>query len=207
MHVESLHRYPVKSMLGETLTELFVDDRGAEGDRRFALIDEATGRIASAKQARLWRALLKCSASRVDGEVRIRLPEGTTVATDEHDVDEVLSRLLARPVRLIDHRPEGASVERADPEQVLELGTDAEVDSPILEIGQATPGDSFTDLAPLHAITTATLERTGEEARVPRKLGSTPSCMLVGPFGSLLIFAHRRIDLFAPGVETTFEIE
>src|SRR5258708_24882908 len=29
----------------------------------------------------------------------------------------------------------------------------------------------------------------------------------LGPSGSLLIFAHRRIDLFAPGVETTFEIE
>ena len=50
-------------------------------------------------------------------------------------------------------------------------------------------------------------ERTGQEARVPRKLGSTPSSLLVGPFGSLLIFAHRRIDLFAPGVETTCEIE
>ena len=50
-------------------------------------------------------------------------------------------------------------------------------------------------------------ERTGQEARVPRKLGSTPSCVLVGPFGSLLIFAHRRIDLFAPSIETTFEIE
>ena len=178
MHVESLHRYPVKSMLGETLTELFVDDRGAEGDRRFALIDEATGRIASAKQARLWRALLKCSASSVGGEVHIRLPEGTTMATDERDVDEVLSRLLARPVHLIDHRPEGASVERADPEQVLELGTDAEVDAPILEIGQATPGDSFTDLAPLHAITTATLERIGVEA-----LRYRPNLVITTPAG------------------------
>ncbi len=178
MHVESLHRYPVKSMLGETVTELFVDDRGAEGDRRFALIDEATGRIASAKQARLWRALLKCSASSVGGEVHIRLPEGTTMATDERDVDEVLSRLLARPVRLIDHRPEGASVERADPEQVLELGTDAEVDAPILEIGQATPGDSFTDLAPLHAITTATLERIGVEA-----LRYRPNLVITTPAG------------------------
>jgi uncharacterized protein len=178
MHVESLHRYPVKSMLGETLTELFVNERGAEGDRRFALVDEATGRIASAKQARLWRGLLQCSASRVDGQVRIRLPEGPSVATDAHGVDEVLSRLLARTVRLIDHRPEGAAVERADPEQVLELGTDAEVDAPILEIGQATPGHSFTDLAPLHAITTATLERIGVEA-----LRYRPNLVITTPAG------------------------
>ncbi|HET7667267.1 MAG TPA: MOSC N-terminal beta barrel domain-containing protein, partial [Mycobacterium sp.] len=79
MHVQSLHRYPVKSMLGETVPTLCVDERGAEGDRRFALVDQATGRIASAKQARLWRALLQCSASVVDGLVYIRLPDGTTV--------------------------------------------------------------------------------------------------------------------------------
>lgn len=178
MRVESLHRYPVKSMLGETVTELFVDERGAEGDRRFALVDVATGRIASAKQARLWRALLQCSASRIGASARIRLPDGTSVATKANGVDEALSRLLARRVRLIDHRPEGAVVERADPEQVLELGTDAEVDSPILEIGQATPGDSFTDLAPLHAITTATLERTGVEA-----LRYRPNLVITTPAG------------------------
>lgn len=164
MRVGSLHRYPVKSMLGETVTALFVDERGAEGDRRLALIDVSTGHIASAKQARLWRALLQCSASSVAGRVRIRLPDGTTVAADENGVDEVMSRLLGRPVRLADRRPQGASVERADPEQVLDLGVDAEVDAPILEIAQATPGDSFTDLAPLHAITTATLDRIGVDA-------------------------------------------
>ena len=34
----------------------------------------------------------------------------------------------------------------------------------ILRIAKATPGDSFTDEAPLHAITTATLEHIGVEA-------------------------------------------
>jgi uncharacterized protein YcbX len=83
MRVASLHRYPVKSMLGETVRELFVDDEGASGDRRLALIDEATGRVASAKQARLWRGLLKCSAI-VDGErVRISLPDGRSGCVDD----------------------------------------------------------------------------------------------------------------------------
>jgi uncharacterized protein YcbX len=164
MRVESLHRYPVKSMLGETVTTLSVDPRGAKGDRRFALVDESTGRIASAKQARLWRALLQCSASTVDGQVRIELPDGATTTTDHEGADDALSTLLGRQVHLVDHRPEGAALERADPDQVLDLGEDAEVDAPLLEIGQATPGDSFTDLAPLHAITTATVERVGTEA-------------------------------------------
>jgi len=164
MHVGSLHRYPVKSMLGETVDTLSVDPRGAEGDRRFALLDETTGRVASAKQARLWRALLQCHASTVDGRVRIALPDGVTTATDQDGADDALSALLHRRVRLVDHRPEGAALERADPDQVLDLGEDAEVDAPLLEIGQATPGDSFTDLAPLHAITTATVERIGTES-------------------------------------------
>ena len=59
MRVESLHRYPVKSMLGETVNSMFVDEEGAEGDRRLALVDTVTGYVASAKQARLWRGLLK----------------------------------------------------------------------------------------------------------------------------------------------------
>ena len=164
MHVGTLYRYPVKSMLGETVDALHVDERGVEDDRRLALIDEATGRVASAKQARLWRGLLKCSASVDSGRVSIRMPDGARVSADADEVDTLLSELLARRVHLADSPPSGASVERADPEQVLEFGVDAEVEAPLLELGQATPGASFTDYAPVHAITTATLEHIGTEA-------------------------------------------
>lgn len=51
LRVGSLHRHPVKSMLGEALTTLTVGGGGAE-----------TGRVASAKQARLWHRLLQCTA-------------------------------------------------------------------------------------------------------------------------------------------------
>jgi uncharacterized protein YcbX len=67
-------------------------------------------------------------------------------------------------VRLVRQRPDGATLERPDPEQLLDLGLDAEVSGRILEIAQATPGDSFTDEAPVHAITTATLDHIGVEA-------------------------------------------
>ena len=164
LRVGSLYRYPVKSMLGESVDSLFIDARGAEGDRRLALIDESSGRVASAKQARLWRGLLSCSALTQDRGVVIRLPDGSTAASDDDHVDDVLSRFLGRSVRLGRSRSDGASIERADPDQVLEMGVDAEVDAPILELAQATPGDSFVDLAPVHAITTATLERIGVEA-------------------------------------------
>jgi hypothetical protein len=164
MRVESLRRYPVKSMLGEAVESLFVDERGADGDRRLALVDTATGHVASAKQARLWRGLLKCTANGDTGRVSIGLPDGSQIAANDPGVNERLSRLLGREVRLVSKRPEGATVERPDPEQLLEHGLDAEVAGRILEIGLGTPGDSFTDDAPLHAITTATLEHIGVEA-------------------------------------------
>jgi len=164
MRVETLCRYPVKSMLGETVDRLFVDERGAEGDRRLALLDTATGHVASAKQARLWRGLLQCTARGEGGGVSIALPDGTRVAADDPAADELLSRLLGRAVRLISRRGPGATVERPDPEQLLDLGLDAEVAGIVLEIGKATPGESFTDDAPLHAITTATLQHIGVEA-------------------------------------------
>jgi uncharacterized protein len=164
MRVHSLCRYPVKSMLGEPVTKMFVDERGADGDRRLALVDAATGRVASAKQPRLWRRLLQFQATGDTGRVRIQLPDGTSVAADESGIDELLSGLLGRSVHLVSQRPQGATLERPDPEKVLELGLDAEFEAPVIEIAAATPGDSFTDLAPLHAITTATLERVGMEA-------------------------------------------
>lgn len=164
LHVESLHRYPVKSMLGETVTTLNIGYGGAEGDRRLALMDQETGRVASAKQARLWRQLLKCTASIDGGRVRVRLPDGTDVSPDEDGFDDALSDLVSRPVRVATSRPAGVSLERADPEQVLDQGLDAVVDAPLLELAEATPGDSFVDLAPLHVITSATLNRIGTEA-------------------------------------------
>lgn len=167
MRVETLRRYPVKSMLGEIVDSLLVDESGAEGDRRLALLDAETGHVASAKHARLWRGLLKCTANADTGRVSIALPDGSNVSADDPGVDELLSRLLGRPVRLISKRPEGATLERPDPEKLLELGLDAddaEVGGRIVKIAQATPGDSFTDEAPLHAITTATLEHIGVEA-------------------------------------------
>lgn len=140
MRVEALLRYPVKSMLGETVDALAVDERGAEGDRRLALVDGETGHVASAKNPRLWRDLLTCTARAGADGVSIRLPDGTDVAFDDPGVDELISRLTGRRVQLVAQRPEGATLVRPDPEQLLELGLDAEVDGRILRIAQATPG-------------------------------------------------------------------
>ncbi len=52
--IVSLWRYPVKSMQGEELNASAVGERGLLGDRAFALIDGAEGKVASAKNPRKW---------------------------------------------------------------------------------------------------------------------------------------------------------
>ncbi|WP_349255877.1 MOSC N-terminal beta barrel domain-containing protein [Candidatus Binatus sp.] len=49
---EELWRYPVKSMIGERLSETEVKQRGLLGDRAYALRDTSDG-----KSAMAWRAL------------------------------------------------------------------------------------------------------------------------------------------------------
>ncbi|MFE0513791.1 MOSC N-terminal beta barrel domain-containing protein [Streptomyces sp. NPDC058964] len=61
-----LRRHPVKSMPGERIRAAEVTERGLAGDRRPALVDRETGKVAGAKNPRLWRPLLTCAA-RTDG--------------------------------------------------------------------------------------------------------------------------------------------
>src|ERR1700759_5674504 len=60
--IGTVMRFPVKSLLGELLDECAITSNGIRGDRARALVDTATGKIASAKQQNLWRALLTLSA-------------------------------------------------------------------------------------------------------------------------------------------------
>ena len=50
--VGSLWRYPVKSMMGEELNAAEVTGRGLRGDRAYALVDCADGKVATAKSPR-----------------------------------------------------------------------------------------------------------------------------------------------------------
>jgi uncharacterized protein len=160
--VAVLRRYPVKSMLGEDLDASDVTLTGLAGDRRLAILSRTTGKIASAKFPRLWRDLLTLSAATAGGAVRITLPQGNTVWSSDADVDAVLSRLLDQPVTLTATPPPGATLDRAVPEAVLRDGVDAPVPAELIEIGAGSPPGTFVDFAPLHLLTTSTLDRIAE---------------------------------------------
>ncbi|ROO61161.1 hypothetical protein EDC02_3092 [Micromonospora sp. Llam0] len=162
--VRQLSRYPVKSMLGEELDQAYVDEAGIAGDRSFAVLDCVTGKVASAKNPRLWRDMLTVRSTLTspgsDGApaVRLTMADGTTgTVTVTGHADPALSTLLGRDVRLLDRAAPGASIERMDPDQVR---TDddlriAETAESMLAAG--SPPGTFFDFAPLHLITTATL--------------------------------------------------
>lgn len=163
--VEALWRYPVKSMQGEPLDASPVTDHGLLGDRAFALYDEASGKVASAKSPRLWPNLLEFQAAFVAPPqlgrplppVRITLPAGEVVRTTEPDVETRLSDAVGRQVRLITANPEGGQFEQYVPAvEGAEPG----------HVGyyRDTPNDLFGtgtlhDAASLHLITDATLNQ------------------------------------------------
>ena len=217
--VEALVRYPVKSMLGTYVEQAEIRASGLAGDRGWALVDRQTGKVASAKQPRLWRSLLQLRAdyhggarAGSAGAVTITLPGGTQVRAGEPGTDEVLSEFVGRPVALRHGREAGAGIDRAVPDEVLAHGVNAEVPAESLELSQQAPGDSFVDYAPVHLITTATLTAvTGAVGTTVRPRVYRPNLILATPGLSghaendwdgrqLAIGGQVRLEVFLPTV-------
>ena len=53
-------------MLGEELNSSYVTERGLVGDRAYALIDQETGKVASAKNPRKWGKLFDFRAAFIE---------------------------------------------------------------------------------------------------------------------------------------------
>lgn len=93
MKVLQIWRYPVKSMGGEQLGECDVTDVGLVGDRRWGVVDVATGKVLTAKrEGRLLFATARLSG---DDDVEVRLPDGEVLTGDDQ-----LSDWLGRRVSL-----------------------------------------------------------------------------------------------------------
>src|SRR5262252_10752009 len=75
VRVQELWRYPVKSLQGEQLSEALVTADGIAGDRRYAIIDLATGLGLTAR--RVPQLLFASASLTADGRARITLPDGS----------------------------------------------------------------------------------------------------------------------------------
>ncbi len=150
-------------MMGEELNSSVVTERGLLGDRRFALIDPSTGKVASAKEPRKWAKLFDFRAAYVEPpdadaglpSVRITLPDGTDVTSEQRDLNEILARVLDREVAFAATAPEAPSLEEYWPD--IEGLAQREVVT-----DEAMPPGTFFDLAVVHVLTTATIDRLRE---------------------------------------------
>ena len=95
-------------MMGEELNAAEISKAGVLGDRAYALVDSSDGKVASAKNPRKWPQLFEFRAALADAPatgvkvppVRITLPDGTIVNSDQPGLHQVLSKVLQREVTL-----------------------------------------------------------------------------------------------------------
>ncbi len=161
--VAALWRYPVKSMMGEEVNSSEVTDRGLLGDRQFAVVDRATGKVGGAKNPRKWGNFFDFRAAYAQPPqpgaqlppVRIALPDGATVTSGQADLEHVLSRAFGRDVAVEEarpgDRPSGATAEEYWPDMAGLDHRDTVTDFEM-------PAGTFFDIAVVHLLTTATID-------------------------------------------------
>jgi uncharacterized protein len=164
--VVALWRYPVKSMIGEELNFSEITHRGLLGDRQFAVVDRATGKVAGAKNPRKWGNFFDYRAAYLEGpksggrtpRVQITLPGGDVVINDRDDLEQVLSAALGRDVAFVEARPGQTTSGVAEAYWPDVKGLDHR--DTVTDF--AMPAGTFFDSAVVHLLTTSTLDRLQE---------------------------------------------
>jgi uncharacterized protein YcbX len=151
-------------MGGERLQSVAGGSLGLAGDRGWAIVDAETGKVASAKNPKLWLSLLECSAAYeseppADGPkppVRVTLPGGRAVSSDDPDCDRQLSEGIGRQVTLASTPPPDAAYELSEQDA---HGLTAENPDALTEtgVGLVSPPGTFFDTSTLHVLTSQTL--------------------------------------------------
>jgi len=146
MRLAQITRYPVKSLQGEVVPTAEIEQDGLRGDRRWGILDEATGKVLTGRRAP--QLLFAAAALAPDGLPVITLPTGETCHGPGVGTDTALSSWLEKPVRLV------GSV--GAPAGQAEYFADA-TDDASEAIGWTMPDNRFVDASPLLVLTTASL--------------------------------------------------
>ena len=173
--VTEIWRYPVKSMGGERLDNVAVDERGMVADRMWAVRDPELGSITTARRR---PALLRCGARYAADplgsapEVVIVLPDGEEISSADPAVHARLSELVGSEVRLEPiPPPSDKDAYRAPRETKAEIRAKFGLaeDEPLPDFSvfplrklaelsrYVTPVGSLFDAYPVHVITRASL--------------------------------------------------
>jgi uncharacterized protein YcbX len=178
--VSEIWRYPVKSMGGERLERCDVGPLGIPGDRGWALRDETVGEIRGAKKL---PALMRCAARYTEEPtagrippVSITFPDGSTSTSGDPGLEDRLAGLVGRPVTLWPRR-QATDLEHyrrrppADLEEELRSIFGRTPEEPLPDLTRfppelfefVSPLGTYFDAAPLHLLTTASLDALAEK--------------------------------------------
>jgi uncharacterized protein YcbX len=181
--VKEIRRYPVKSMGGELLDEVELQERGLPGDRAWAVRDEVRGGIRGAKKI---PALMGLQARYVNppsaegsSPAEITLPDGSTIETGDPDVNDRITKAIDYSVTLwpllpadaLDHYRRGAPLHE-DIEQEMRAMFGRAPDEPLPDLSifppeliefESPPGTYF-DAFPLLLLTENALRSMREKA-------------------------------------------
>ena len=156
--IAAIHRYPVKSMMGEELNATRIGTKGLVGDRVFSIADLATGKVASAKNPSKWPGLFTYRAAftrPLDNSAlppaQITFPDGSTISTEDGQIENKLSASLGKPVRFLAGALASGTLEENWPDIEGLARRDVVTD-------EAMPTGTFFDCAAVHFLTTATLD-------------------------------------------------
>ncbi len=144
--ITQLWRFPVKSMQGEQVERSTLGPAGLDGDRRYALVHDDTGKVLTAKR---YGDLLLAMARTKGDQVVIDLPDGTEHLAGDPDTDAALTAWLGQPCHLAEP-PAGAGAPEFD------MSFDAEHPDQDLFAWPVAAG-TYLDLAGAHLLTTSSL--------------------------------------------------
>ena len=166
--VLNIYRYPVKSMMGEALSEAAIGEAGIAGDRGWAVRDEKRGGIRGGKKI---PQLMQLTARSGPAAPLIIAPDGDAASASAEGINEWLSDKLNHPVTLwpllpadqLDHYRRGAP-DNEDFEQELRAVFGRLPDEPLPDLAgfeellefESPPGTYF-DAFPISIISQQSL--------------------------------------------------
>ena len=176
--IESVWRYPAKSMMGDSFSSVPVDGHGVIGDRGWAVRDEVRGGIRGAKKI---GGLMRLHARYVEEPQRgcppppieVTAPDGRHVRSDDDDVNARLSACLdhevtlwpLRPKEDLDHYRRGApDTNDVGAEMRAMFGREPDEPLPTFEgipldvlVEYESPPGTYFDAFPMHVVTDRSL--------------------------------------------------
>jgi len=172
--VEQIWRYPVKSMAGERLSQCSVGSLGLPGDRGWAIRDEIKSEVKTGTRIPLLMQCASAYAQEPSDEdiphVVITFPDGSSVASDDPEINVRLSAVLGPAVRLWPRQP------ASDKKHYRRPGAAARVIAPLTDVpGFRSLLPTLTKLPTLDSTLRAAFSRTPDEpipdiSRLPKEL-------------------------------------